>query len=83
MKRLTISLYTLATTAEYRIITNLFDVSRSSVRIIFEEVIDVIVDRLRVRFIKLLDGLQLQETIDGYFKTWVHQRETKITLNVV
>jgi hypothetical protein len=59
-ERLAISLSTLATTAEYRTIANLFGVSRSSVYIIFDEVIDVIVDRLRDRFIKLPDGIRKQ-----------------------
>ena len=70
-KRLAISLYILATTAEYRTIVKLFGISRSSVCIIFDKVMNIIVDRLRDRFIKLHAGIQLHEVIDGFFKAWV------------
>ena len=79
-KRLAIGLYTLATTAEYRTIANLFGVSRSSVCVIFEEVIDVIVSRLRERYIKLPVGNQLSEVIDGFRTTWVRALKAHLTL---
>ncbi|CAF5024372.1 unnamed protein product [Rotaria sp. Silwood1] len=69
-KRLAIGLYTLATTAEYRTIANLFGVSRSTVCVIFEEVIDTIVSRLYYRYIKLPVGKELSEVIDGFRTTW-------------
>lgn len=70
-KRLVIGLYTLATTAEYRTIANLFGVSRSSVCVIFNEVIEAIVLRLKEQFIKLPVGKEMREVIDGFLSTWV------------
>ncbi|CAF4041352.1 unnamed protein product [Rotaria sp. Silwood1] len=68
-KRLAIGLYTLAITAEYRTTPNLFGVSRSTVYVIFEEVIATIVSRLCDRYIKLPVGKELSKVIDGFRTT--------------
>lgn len=65
-KRLAIALYTLTTTAEFRTIGNLFDVSKASVRLILREFIRVMVTFLVNDFIKMPPGADLQAVVDGF-----------------
>ena len=68
-RRLALTVYSLASTAEYRTIGNLFGVFASFVCLCVRVVCRAIIERL-AKFIKFPKGNQLREVIKGYKKTW-------------
>ena len=68
-RRLALTLYFLASTAEYRTIGNLFGVSASFVCLCVRVVCRAIIKRL-AKFIEFPKKNQLREVIEGYEKTW-------------
>ncbi len=68
-RRLALTLYFLASTAEYRTIGNLFGISASFVCLCVRVVCHAITKRL-AKFINFPKGNQLLEVIEGYEKTW-------------
>ena len=68
-RRLALTLYFLASTAEYRTIGNLFGVSASFVCLCVRAVCLAITNRL-AKFISFPKGNQLLKVIEGYEKTW-------------
>ena len=68
-RRLALTLYFLASTAEYRTIGNLFGVSASFVCVCVRVVCRAIIKRL-AKCIEFPKGKQLREVIKGYENTW-------------
>ena len=68
-RRLALTLYFLASTAEYKTIGNLFGVSASFVCLCVKAVCHAIAKRLD-KFISFPKGNQLMQVIEGYEKTW-------------
>lgn len=62
----TLTLYFLASTAEYRTIGNLFGVSASFVCLYVRVVCRAIIKRLAIKFIEFPKGNQLRQVIEGY-----------------
>ena len=69
-KRLAITLWFLATTAEYRTIAHLFGVARSSVCEIVWETTAAIVHCLLSTYINFPVGKSLKSVVDGFFTKW-------------
>lgn len=68
-RRLALTLYYLASTAEYRTIAHLFGVSTSFVCICIKDVCEAINQRLS-RVIKFPQGEELEQVINNYEKKW-------------
>ena len=68
--RLAITLWTLATSCEYRTVGHLFGVARSTVCIIVHEACKAIFDVLFSEYVVFPKGRQLQETIRGFETRW-------------
>lgn len=68
--RVSMSLYYLSSTTEYRTIANLFGVSPSFVCICVREVFQAIVDNMMSSFIFLPKGEELEEIIKAYKEKW-------------
>ena len=68
-RRLALTLYYLASTAEYKTIANLFGVSRSFVCICIRDVSRAITKRMS-KFITFPRGQDIHQVIDGYYRKW-------------
>lgn len=68
--RLAITLWCLATPAEYRTIAHLFGVGRSTVCEIVHETIDAIVTKLKGEYIKFPTGQAQRDVINGFESKW-------------
>ena len=68
-RRLALTLYYLASTAEYKTIANLFGVSRSFVCVCIRDVCCAIIKRLS-NVITFPQGQDLRQVIDGYEQKW-------------
>ena len=69
-KRIAIVLFTLATTAEYRTVANLFGVSKSSVCLIVKEVCASITGVLSKRFIRIPQGADMYNNMLSFERKW-------------
>ena len=69
-KRVAITLWCLATPAEYRTVAHLFGVARSTVCEIVHETCNAIVACLMGMYIKFPSGDQLDKVVDGFFTQW-------------
>ena len=69
-QRLAIALWRLSTNSDYRTISHLFGVSRSSVCTIVREVCQAIVDILLPKYIQVPRGTLLEAIIDGFESKW-------------
>ena len=67
---LAITLWILATPAEYRAIAHLFGVGRSTVCEIVHETVDAIVTKLKREYIKFPTGQVQQDVINGFESKW-------------
>ena len=67
---LAITLWFLATPAEYRTIANLFGVGRSTVCEIVHETVDAIVTKLKRKYIKFPTGQAQRDVINGFESKW-------------
>ena len=65
-KRVAITLWFLATGADYRTIGHLFGVSKSTVCVVTKEACAVIVERLLPEYIKMPTGAALKAVIEGF-----------------
>lgn len=65
-QRVAITLWCLATPAEYRTVAHLFSVARSTVCAIVHETCKTIVTELLTTYIKFPSGNQLDRVIDGF-----------------
>ncbi|KAK6182064.1 hypothetical protein SNE40_009828 [Patella caerulea] len=69
-KRVAISLWTLATPCEYRTISHLFGISRSSICLILKEFCKIINKRLSKRYIYLPEGDELYDIMLNFEQKW-------------
>ena len=69
-KRVAITLWCLATPTEYRTISHLFGIARSTVCEIVHETCSAIVDRLLTKYITFPSGEQLDSIVDGFLTKW-------------
>ena len=69
-QRVALTIYFMASTAEYRSVANLFGVSRSFVSICVKEVSQAIVKRLKSRYITIPKGDDLKQVIATYKGKW-------------
>ena len=69
-QRVALTLWFLATNADYRTIGHLFGVSKSTVCIVTKEVCAAIVRVLLSKYIKLPTGEGLKEVVDGFEHKW-------------
>ena len=66
VKRVAMTLWFLATGADYRTIGHLFGVSKSSVCLVTKEVCSSIVSQLLPQFVRFLTGSALTEVVEGF-----------------
>lgn len=69
-QRLAITLWSLATPAEYRTIAHLFGVGRSTVCMIVQETCTCIVEVLQRQYINFPSGQSLQDVVTGFETKW-------------
>ena len=69
-RRVAITLWCLATCAEYRTIGHLFGVARCTVCVIVHDTCKAIVDVLLTRYIKFPVGNELRDTVEGFRMKW-------------
>ena len=69
-KRVAVTLWTLATPAEYRTIGHLFGIARATVCTILHDTCEAIVEVLLKRYISFPTGNKLQQVIDGFESRW-------------
>ena len=69
-KRVAVTLWRLATNCECRTIAHLFEISRSSVCLIVQEVCQLIVDVLLPKYIKKPEGNQLRDIVQLFERKW-------------
>ena len=69
-QRVALTLWRLATNADYRSISQLFGLGRSTVCEIFHECCSVIAEKLLPRFVQIPTGEELKEIIEGFESTW-------------
>ena len=65
-QRVAVTLWKLATTIEYRTLSVLYGLGRSTVGQIVIETCAAITNHLLPRFVKIPNGTQLKEIIDGF-----------------
>ena len=65
-RRVAITLWVLATTAEYRTAGHLFGVARNTVSVIVHETCIAIVEKLLPKYIQFPSGNGLEEVTDGF-----------------
>ena len=65
-----VSIWKLATTVEYRTLSALFGLGRSTVGQIVVETCEAITNHLIPRFVKIPDGTQLKDIVDGFENLW-------------
>ena len=65
-----LTIYFMASTAEYRSVANLFGVSRSFVSLCVKEVCQAIVKRLKSRYITIPKGDDLKQVMATYKEKW-------------
>lgn len=69
-QRVALTLWRLGTTVEYRTISHLFGVGLSSVCVIVHEVCEAIVTRLGQKYIKIPQGEDILQVVDGFLSRW-------------
>ena len=69
-QRVALTIYFMASTAEYRSVANLFGVSRSFVSLCVKEVCQAIVKRLKSRYITIPKGDDLKQVMATYKEKW-------------
>ena len=69
-QRVALTIYFMASTAEYRSVANLFGVSRSFVSLCVKEVCQAIVKRLKSRYITISKGDDLKQVMATYKENW-------------
>ena len=69
-RRVAITLWVLATTAEYRSVGHLFGVARSTVSVIVLETCIAIVEKLLPIYVQFPSGNELKEVADGFKDKW-------------
>ena len=69
-KRVAITLWCLATCSEYRTITHLFGLARSTVCVIVHDTCKAIVSVLQKLFITFPNGEQLKRVVEGFQSSW-------------
>jgi len=69
-QRVALTLWRLATTADFRTVGHLFGVSKAAVRIVVKEVCSAIVQVLLPRYIKIPTGDSLKEVVNSFQHKW-------------
>ena len=69
-QRVALTIYLMASTAEYRSVANLFGLSRSFVSLYVKEVCQAIVKRLKLRYITIPKGDDLKQVMASYKEKW-------------
>ena len=68
--RVAVTLWCLATPAEYRTISHLFGIGKSTVCEIVHETVDAIITRLKQDYIRFPTGQAQRDVINGFESTW-------------
>jgi len=69
-QRVAVTVWKLATTVEYRTLSALFGLGRSTIGEIVTETCGAIAKHLLSRFIKVPNGSQLRDIVDGFESMW-------------
>lgn len=69
-KRVAVTVWKLATNVEYRTLSNLFGIGRSTVASIIAETCRAVSEKLMKRFVTVPDGDQLKEVVKGFESVW-------------
>ena len=69
-KRVAVTIWKLATNVEYRTLSNLFGLGRSTVCTVFIETCKVIADKLFAKYVKVPSGDMLKEVVNGFEELW-------------